>query len=75
MTRTRAVESSYLQSLKFDELNHILTVRFQDGCVTNVFDVSTRTYQAILNADSPGAKFTELITNKDYKFTIVKAAA
>jgi len=73
--RPRAVDSTYLQSLRYDESNHVLIVRFRDGCVTHYFDVPARTYQAILNADSPGAKFGELVRDRDYKFTVVKSAA
>ncbi len=71
--RLKSVESSYLQSLRYDEVSKVLRVRFTDGAVIDYRNVSSQTYKAIVNADSVGQKFTELVRNK-YKF-VVKSAA
>jgi hypothetical protein len=66
------MDSSYIRSLDFDSVSHVMTVRFTDGCIAKYFSVHPRTYNAILNADSPGAKFGELIKDRGYKFAVVK---
>lgn len=67
------VDSSYIRSINFDNRSHTMTVHFVDGCITKYFSVHPRTYQAILNADSHGEKFHELMAGK--KFTVIKKAA
>ncbi len=69
------VDSSYIRSISFDDARHKMTVHFVDGCIAEYFSVHPRTYNAILNADSPGAKFGELVRDRSYKFTVVKKAA
>jgi len=65
-------DSSYIRSLSFDNASHEMTVNFLDGCSVKYFSVHPKTYKAIINADSIGSKFTELV--KDHKFVVVKAA-
>jgi hypothetical protein len=72
--RTTAVESSYIQSLKYDERSKTIRVRFTDGAVIDYFDVFSRTYKAILSADSVGEAFIRLVRDK-HKFVVVKTAA
>ena len=67
------VDSSYIRSLIYESASHALTVIFRDGCIVRYASVHPRTYQAIINADSAGAKFTELVKDKN-KFVVVKAA-
>ena len=64
------MESSYLQSLRYDEVSKVLRVRFTDGAVIDYYGVSPRTYKAIVAADSHGQKFTELVRDK-HKFVAV----
>ena len=70
MTR---VDSSYIRSLDYDSGSYRLTVVFQDGAKIVYSQVHPKTYKAILNADSHGGKFHQLMAGK--KFTVVKAAA
>jgi hypothetical protein len=67
------VDSSYIRSLHYDSENHILLVHFRDGAVVKYSSVHSRTYQAILDADSHGEKFHELMADK--KFVVIKQAA
>ncbi len=66
------VDSSYIRSLIYESASHALTVIFRDGCIVRYASVHPNTYKAIINADSIGTKFTELV--KDHKFVVVKAA-
>lgn len=68
MTR---VDSSYIRSINFDSGSHTMTVHFRDGSIVKYASVHPRTYQAVLNADSVGEKFTDLVRDK-HKFTVVK---
>ncbi len=70
MTR---VDSSYIRSLDYDSVGHRLIVVFQDGAKIVYSQVHPKTYKAILNADSHGEKFHELMAGK--RFVVVKAAA
>jgi hypothetical protein len=67
------VDSSYIRSVSFDSATHVMTVHFTDGCIVKYFSVHPRTYNAIVNADSVGQKFAELVRDK-HKFAIVKTA-
>jgi KTSC domain len=69
------VDSSYIKSITFDNVSHVMTVHFTDGCIVKYFSVHPRTYNAIISAKSHGEKFTELVKDKNYKFVVVKAAA
>jgi hypothetical protein len=71
--RPTKVDSSYIQSLRYDQAAKILRVRFADATLVDYFDVSPRTYRAIMSADSHGEKFIELVRDS-HKFKIVKAA-
>jgi KTSC domain-containing protein len=71
--RTQAVDSSYLQSLKYDEVTKVVCVRFTDGAVIEYSQVSPRTYQAVMSADSVGEKFIELIRDS-HKFKVIREA-
>jgi hypothetical protein len=68
------VDSSYIRSVSFDSASHVMTVNFTDGCIVKYFSVNPRTYHAIVNADSVGEKFTELVRDK-FSFKIIKNAA
>ncbi len=70
MTR---VDSSYIRFLNYDRATHRLTVVFQDGAKIVYSQVHPKTYQAILDADSHGEKFHELMADK--KFTVIKKVA
>jgi hypothetical protein len=72
--RPKAVDSSYLQSLRYDEALKVLRVRFTDGAVIDYRHVLPRTYKAIISAESHGQKFSEFVKDK-YDFTVVKQAA
>ncbi len=67
------LDSSYIRSLDYDSASHTMTVHFRDGAVVKYFSVHPRTYQAIVDADSHGQKFHDLIAGK--RFTILKQAA
>jgi KTSC domain-containing protein len=66
------VDSSYIRSINYDSTSHMMTVIFRDGCIVRYTSIHPRTYQAVINADSVGTKFTELV--KDHKFVVIKAA-
>jgi hypothetical protein len=51
----------------------VLRVRFSDGALVDYPQTHPRTYQALLDADSHGEKFHELMAGK--KFTVLKQAA
>jgi len=51
-----------------------MKVEFTDGAEIAYHDVSSRTFDAVANAKSPGEKFTDLVRDK-YRFTILKQAA
>ncbi len=67
------VDSSYIGSLSYDAASHTMTVHFRDGCWVKYFSVHPRTYQAIVDADSHGEKFHQLMADKRY--TVIKEAA
>ncbi len=67
------VDSSYIRSLDYDSVTRRLVVIFQDGAKIVYHQIHPRTYQAILEADSHGEKFHELMANKRY--TVIKEAA
>ena len=51
-----------------------MTVDFTDGARIAYHGISSRTYNAVAGAKSPGEKFSELVRDK-YDFTILKQAA
>jgi hypothetical protein len=63
MTR---IDSSYIRSLDYDSAARRLAVVFQDGAKVVYSQVHPRTYQAILDADSHGEKFHELMAGKNF---------
>jgi hypothetical protein len=67
------IDSSYIRSLEYDSATRRLVVVFQDGAKIAYSQVHPRTHQAILDADSHGEKFHELMADK--KFTVIKKAA
>ena len=67
------VDSSYIRSLSYESASHTLTVHFVDGCIVRYTCVHPNTYKAVINADSIGTKFTELVKDKN-KFVVIKAA-
>jgi KTSC domain-containing protein len=67
-------KSTYLASISYDQLTKIMTVVFHDGVKIAYHGVSSRTFNAVATAKSPGEKFSELV-REDYKFTILKQAA
>ena len=67
-------DSSYLQSLSYDERNHTLTVRFRDRSLIVYSGVPIQTYRAVVLADSIGERFTELVRD-NYAFKILRKAA
>ncbi len=67
------VGSSYIRSLDYDSESHILIVHFRDGAVVKYFSVHPRTYQAIVDAESHGEKFHDLMAGK--RFVVIKQAA
>jgi hypothetical protein len=67
------VNSSYIRSLDYDSYARSLIVIFQDGAKIVYYQIQPRTYQAILNADSHGEKFHQLMAGK--RFTVIKEAA
>lgn len=68
------VDSSYIQSLRYDQASRILRVRFNDGAVVAYRDVHPRTVQSVVTADSVGGKFIELVRDS-HEFKILKQAA
>jgi hypothetical protein len=69
----KTLDSSYIRSLDYDRVTHILIVHFRDGAVVKYFSVDPRTYRAIVNAESHGGKFHDLMSDK--KFIVIKEAA
>jgi len=67
------VGSSYIRSLDYDSVTRRLVVIFRDGAKIVYHQIHPRTYQAIVDADSHGQKFHDLIAGK--RFTILKQAA
>jgi len=67
------LDSSYIRSISFDNASHTMTVHFRDGCWVKYFSVHPRTYQAIVDADSHGEKFHQLMAGK--RFVVIKEAA
>lgn len=71
--RTKAVDSSYLKSLRYLEDTKVLRCHFYDGYVADYFGVSSRTYDAVASADSPGEAFHRLVMDR-YPFKVVREA-
>ncbi len=67
-------KSTYLASISYDQQSKTMIVVFTDNARIAYHDVSTRTFNAVANAKSPGEKFTELVRD-NYRFTILKQAA
>ncbi len=67
------LDSSYIRSMDYDSASHTMTVHFRDGAVVKYFSVHPRTYQAIVDAESHGGKFHDLMADKRY--TVIKEAA
>jgi len=59
-------KSTYLASISYDQSKKTMTVVFTDGAKLAYHDVSSRTYNAVANAKSPGEKFSELVKD-DYR--------
>jgi hypothetical protein len=68
------INSTYIKSLDYNSRTHELTVVFRDGYSAKYFFVHPKTAQAIVNADSVGEKFIELVRDS-HKFKILKQAA
>jgi len=60
----KAVESSNLASVGYDEHEEILEIEFQHGGVYQYFDVPKKVYEELMNADSHGIYFNVNIRNK-----------
>lgn len=58
--------SSAIESVKYDSINEILTVSFQDGSIYEYAGVDTYTYARLANASSPGTVFNSLIRPSFY---------
>jgi hypothetical protein len=71
--RTKAVDSSYLKSLRYFEDTKVLRCHFYDGALIDYFGISPQTYRAITSAESHGEAFTRLVRDK-YAFKIVREA-
>jgi len=67
-------KSTYLASISYDQQSKTMIVVFTDGAKITYHEISSRTYNAVAGAKSPGEKFTELVRDK-YRFTILKQAA
>ena len=67
-------KSTYLASISYDQQSKTMTVVFTDNAKIAYHGVSSRTFNAVANAKSPGEKFSELVKD-DYQFTILKQAA
>jgi len=66
--------STYLASISYDAPTKSMTVVFTDGVKIAYQGISSRTYDAVALAKSPGEKFAELVRDK-YDFKILKKAA
>jgi len=60
----KAVESSNLASVGYDEHEEILEIEFQHGGVYQYFDVPKKVYEELMNAESHGKYFSANIRNK-----------
>ena len=67
-------KSTYLASISYDQSTKTMTVVFTDGAKIAYHSISSRTYNAVAVAKSPGEKFSELVRD-NYSFTILKQAA
>ena len=67
-------KSTYLASISYDRQSKTVIVVFTDSAKIAYQGISSRTYNAVAAAKSPGEKFTELVRDK-YRFTILKQAA
>ena len=67
-------KSTYLASIIYDPQKRVMKVEFSDGAEIAYHGVSSRTFDAVANAKSPGEKFTQLVRD-EYRFTILKQAA
>jgi hypothetical protein len=67
-------KSTYLASISYDQSTKNMIVVFTDGARIVYHGVSSRTYDAVAGAKSPGEKFSELVRDR-YDFTILKQAA
>lgn len=62
----KAVESSNLASVGYDEREEILEIEFQHGAVYQYFDVPKKVYEELMNAESHGKYFSAHIRNEYY---------
>jgi hypothetical protein len=60
----KAVESSNLASVGYDEHEEILEIEFQHGGVYQYFDVPKKVYEELMNAESHGKYFSAHIRNE-----------
>ncbi len=67
------IDSSYIRSLDYDSVTRRLVVIFQDGAKIVYYQVHPKTYKAILDANSHGGKFHDLMAGK--RFVVIKQAA
>ena len=64
----KAVESSNLAEIGYDEDEHILEVKFKKGVVYRYYEVPATTYEEMLEADSVGKVFQQLVKAGGYRY-------
>jgi hypothetical protein len=64
----KAVESSNLAEIGYDENDRILEVKFKKGVIYRYYEVPSTTYAEIVEAESVGRVFQELVKAGGYRY-------
>ena len=64
----KAVESSNLAEIGYDENDQTLEVKFKKGVVYQYYEVPSTTYEELIEADSVGKAFQQLVKGGSYRY-------
>lgn len=62
----KPVESSSIKSIGHDAEKKEMTAEFSNGSVYRYYDISEEEYKSIMEADSVGSKFKQVVKGKKY---------
>jgi KTSC domain len=70
--RRRAVSSSVLVSVGYDEETAVLELAFVDGGVYQYFEVPSAVYAGLMSASSHGKYFDAYVKDAGYRYTKIR---
>jgi hypothetical protein len=70
--RRRAVRSSVLVSVGYDEETAVLEITFVDGGVYRYFEVPSAVYDGLMSASSHGKYFDANVKEGGYRYTKIR---